>query len=467
MKWPQFLSGVIIGLIILSSCKKQDFINSRDARVSFSADTLKFDTVFTSVGSVTQSIKVFNLNDQKIRFSEISLMGGSSSFFHLNINGANVNTLRDIELAANDSLYVFVNITVDPNAASLPFIISDSIKIAYNGVERFVQLQAYGQNAHFLRGVELSADTEWTNDLPYVILGGLKISSAVTLTIQEGCRVHCHADAPIIVNGSLKCNGTKANPVRFISDRLDDPYRYFPASWPGIILTGSSVDNRFRFTEIRNAYQGIVMNGPSTNVNPKLVLHQCIIDNVYDAGIISMNSSIAMDNTLVSNCGKNLQFLGGGNYQLTNCTIAAFSNNYIYHSNPVLTLSNLYEDLSGTINEPLTASITNCIFWGSENDLEDEVVVSKNGSPAYDVNFSHCIYKGLHEPANSNLSNNIQNEYPAFDSIDVIHEYYDFHITLDPLAPGVNQGTNTSFPTDLDDLPRTVEITDIGAYEKQ
>lgn len=459
--------GLIAGLLIVSSCKKQDFINSPNARVSFSADTLKFDTVFTSVGSVTQSIKIFNQNDQKIRFSEISLMGGNPSFFHLNINGSNTNSLQNIELAANDSLYVFVNITIDPNSANLPFIISDSIKIAYNGVQRFVQLQAYGQNAHFLRSVDIDADTEWTNDLPYVILEGLKISSGVSLTIQEGCSIHCHADAPVIVNGSLVCNGTKANPVIFKSDRLDDPYRYFPASWPGIIITTSSVDNQFRFTEIRNAYQGIVMDGPSANTNPKLTMHQCTIDNVYDAGIISLNSSIAADNSLITNCGKNLQLLGGGDYNFSNCTIAAFSNNYIYHGSPVLILSNLYEDISGTINEPLTANFTNCIFWGSESNVEDEVVVSKNGSPSFEVGFNNCIYKGVHEPLNSNLSNNIWNEYPAFDSIDVTHEYYDFRTSIDPLAPGVNQGTSTSFPTDLDDLPRTVDLTDIGAYEKQ
>lgn len=459
--------GVFIGLIIFSSCKKQDFINSPNARVSFSADTLKFDTVFTTVGSVTQSFKVFNQNDQKIRFSEIRLMGGNASFFHLNINGSNTNTLQNIDLAAEDSLYLFVNITIDPNAANLPFIISDSIKIAYNGVERFVQLQAYGQNAHFLRGAEINTDTEWTNDLPYVILEGLKISTGVSLVLQEGCRIHCHADAPVIVNGSLVCNGTKANQVVFNSDRLDDPYKYFPASWPGIIFTIGSVDNQFRFTEIRNAYQGIVMDGPSTNTNPKLTLHQCTIDNAYDAGILSLNSSVSIDNSLITNCGKNLQLLGGGTYQFSNCTIAAFSNNYIYHDAPVLVVSNLYEDVSGTINEPLTAGFTNCIFWGSDSNFEDEVVVSKNGSPAFDVSFNNCIYKGVHEPANSNLSDNIWNEYPAFDSIDVNHEYYDFRTSVDPLAPGVNQGAATSFPKDLDDLPRTVDLTDIGAFEKQ
>lgn len=435
--------------------------------VSFSEDTLRFDTVFTTSGSVTQSFKVFNQNDQKIRFSEIKLMGGVSSPYRININGANTLSLENVELAANDSLYIFVKVTIDPNTSTLPFIVSDSIRIAYNGTERFVQLESFGQNAHFLRNNTITTNTVWTNDLPYVIIGGLVVDTSVQLNIEAGCRIHCHADAPVIVHGSLNCNGTKTNPVIFQSDRLDDPYRNFPASWPGIIFSSVSVDNNMRFTEIRNAYQGIILDGPALNSNPKLMLHQSIINNIYDAGIIALNSSLRVDNALISNCGKNIQLAGGGDYQFVNCTVASFSNNYIIHAAPVLAIADQIETSAGIVNNPLNATFTNCIFWGSDSDFDDETVISKTGSLPFNVSFSNCIYKGVHEPANSTLENNIWNQYPGFDSIDVSHDYYDFRITTDPSAPGINTGVNTSFPKDLDDLPREVGITDIGAYEKQ
>lgn len=466
-KWQFFFTGLIAGLLFFSACKKNGFIDSPNAQVSFSTDTLKFDTVFTSTGSVTQSFKIFNNNNQKIRFSEIRLMGGAASAYKININGSNSIMEQHIELAANDSMYIFVNLTINPSTANLPFIVSDSIKIAYNGNERFVQLEAYGQNAHYLSNTTINTNTTWTNELPYVILGALTVDTSVTLSLTAGCKIFNHANAPVIVHGTLLCNGTKAEPVVFRSDRLDDPYRDFPAGWPGLIFSSVSTNNVFRFTEIRNAYQGIVLDGPAANSNPKLTLHQCIIDNIYDAGILSFQSSIAADNTLISNCGKNILLAGGGNYQFTNCTIASFANLYIPHNNPVLTLSNSYESNSGTVSGPVNASFVNSIFWGSDSNFDDEVVISKSADLPFEVTFSHCIYKGVNSPANSTLENNISNQYPGFDSIDVSHNYYDFRTSVNPIAPGVNMGTGTSFPKDLNDLPRTVDITDIGAYEKQ
>ena len=54
---------------------------------ALSADTLKYDTVFTSVGSVTQSFKIINENNQKLRLSSVKLMGGAASAFKMNVDG--------------------------------------------------------------------------------------------------------------------------------------------------------------------------------------------------------------------------------------------------------------------------------------------------------------------------------------------------------------------------------------------
>ena len=71
--------------------------------------------------------------------------------------------------------------------------------------------------------------------MPYVILGSLLVNRQ-TLTINKGCRIYVHADAPLVVDGTLKVNGLKdtADRVYFQGDRLDDPYKDFPASWPGV-----------------------------------------------------------------------------------------------------------------------------------------------------------------------------------------------------------------------------------------
>ncbi|MGZ8549890.1 MAG: hypothetical protein ACXWV2_04475, partial [Chitinophagaceae bacterium] len=292
--------------VVLLACKKDSFINSADASISISADTLHYDTVFTSAGSVTQSFKIINDNNQKLRLSSVKLMGGAGSKYKMNVDGVATAEANGIEIDANDSVYVFVQVNVDPNSDGLPFIIRDSIQVSYNGNNELVQLEAWGQNAHFLRNKEVITNETWTNDLPYVIQGYLYVDVNQTLTIEKGCRIYVHADAPIIVDGTLKVNGEKdtISRVYFRGDRLDDPYKDFPAAWPGIYFRTNSKDNVLNYAVINNSFQAIAVQDPSPNANPKLTLNECVIDNSYDAGIIALNSSIRATNCLISNCGR-------------------------------------------------------------------------------------------------------------------------------------------------------------------
>jgi hypothetical protein len=449
--------------VLLCACKKDSFITSSNALLTTSVykDTIKYDTVFTSVGSITQSFKIFNRNNQKLILSTVKLMGGNSSSFKININGAPLNEVDNIEIAANDSIYVFVTVTINPNNKNTPFIQSDSILISYNGNNKYVYLQAYGQNAHFFINKVITADTTWTNDLPYVILGRLTINPAITLTIQQGSRIYLHANAPFIVNGTLKVNGTKQDSVVFTGDRLDQGYSDLPASWPGIYFYNSSINNVLTFANIQNANQGIEVDSLSTNANPKLILHQCIINNAFSYGLVCNNASVNMDNSLISNCGSNIVINSGGNYNFYNCTVAGYSNQFVIHKTPVLQVSNA--DSSVTAMNNLSANFYNCIFWGS--GVNDEVVVNKYGANSFMVLLSHCIYKAADQPLNTDTLAVIQTD-PLFNNIDQINNLFDFHIT-DPSAPGINRGINTLFPVDLDSYTRVVDSFDIGCYEKQ
>ena len=314
-------------LLLVYSCRKESYISSPDAQVTTSADTLKFDTLFVTAGSTYRTLKIINANNQKLKITSLQLAGGNASAFKMNVDGVIGTQFNNLDIAANDSIYVFVQVNVNPGAGNLPFIIRDSIQFSYNGRDRKVQLEAWGQNAHFLRDAVISTNTTWLNDRPYVILGSLRINSNQTLTIDKGCRIYVHADAPILVNGTLQVNGLKdtADRVYFQSDRIDDPYRDYPAGWPGIFFLTNSKDNVLNYAVIRNAYQGIGLADPSPNANPKLILNETVIDNVYDAGIIALNSSLRARNCLISNCGKNLQLAQGGDYQFTHCTVVTLS----------------------------------------------------------------------------------------------------------------------------------------------
>lgn len=451
--------------LFFSSCKKDSFITSPDARLNITMDTVKFDTVFTTTGSITKQFKIINLNEQKLRLDKVKLMGGASSAYKININGSNAAEADNIEIAANDSIYIFVQVTINPNAANLPFVVSDSILINYNSNTRYVQLQAFGQNANFLRNTLITGNVTWSSTLPYVILGGVQVDAAASLTIPKGCRIYAHADAPILIDGTLTVNGTKTAPVIFAGDRQDYNYKDLPASWPGIYFRNTSKDNVLQFAQIKNAYQAVVAIGTSLNANPKVILHQCIIDNAYDAGILAVGSSLQADNSLISNCGSNLSLTYGGNYNLTHCTVAAYSNLYIVHKNPVLNINNFALQNGNIVTADLNAVFRNCIFWGDEGFVTNETVCSKQGSNSFTVLFDKNIYRGA-DPANSTLTNNIRNSNPLFDSIDVSRKYYDFHIG-NAAAPGLNKGTATGFLKDLDDKNRNAGIPDLGCYEKQ
>lgn len=453
--------------LFFSSCKKDSFITDPFARLNITADTLKYDTVFTTTGSITKSFKIINENNQKLRLGKVKLMGGPGSAFKMNVDGIATTETNDLDIAANDSIYVFVSVTINPNVSNLPFIVSDSILINYNGNNRFVQLQAYGQNANFLRNKVITGNVVWTNNLPYVILGSIRIDTTASLTIQPGCRIYSHADAPFIVDGTLIVNGTKTQNVVFAGDRLDDIYKDLPASWPGIYFRGYSKNNVLTYAVVKNAYQAIVTEKPSINANPKLILHQCIVDNAYDAGVLCVNSSLQADNSLISNCGNNIVLSYGGAYNFTHCTVASYSNEYLNHKNPVLNVNNFAFQGGVAVTADLNAVFRNSIFWGNEGIVNDEVVVNKQGANPFNVLFEKNIYRVLNDPGNSTLTGNLKNQNPSFDSIDVNKRFFDFRITKNSSAPGINTGVLTAFLKDLDNNNRNVGLPDRGCYEKQ
>jgi hypothetical protein len=462
MKW--WLLILFFPLFLLS-CKKDSFITSPDARVTFTSEKLEFDTLFVSSGSTYRSFKIKNENDQKLMISGIRILG-NNSFFRLNVDGIIGPQVNNIEIEANDSVYVFVQVNIDPNANNLPFVIRDSIGISYNGINRLVHLEAWGQNAHFLRDKIITVNETWNNDLPYVILGPLVIDTGRTLIINKGCRIYLHADAPIVVDGTLLVNGLMdtVDRVYFRGDRLDEPYRDFPASWPGIFFRGSSKDNIFNYAVIKNTFQAIGTQDLPLSANPKIILNECIIDNAYSAGIIAVNSSIRAQNCLISNCGKNIYLVKGGDYQFTHCTAVSYGNGFIQHRDPVLLVSNFINENNIPASANLNAVFRNCIFWGDNGILVDEeVVVLKNGNTVFNVLFDHDLWKVQTTPTNSTITQVIQNQDPIFDSVNTNKNYYNFRLKMG--SPAINTGINTGILIDLDGKPRPVGLPDLGCYE--
>src|SRR6056297_907093 len=157
LKQLLFLAGV---LVLFSQCRKDTFTDDPNAALTFSTDTVLFDTIFNTVGSTTSRLTVYNPNNRAVRVSSIALEGGGASQYRMNVNGLPGYNFTDIEIDGGDSIFVFVEVTVDPTDSLHPFV-EDKIAFMTNGNQQKVNLLAWGWDALFY-----TANIFPTNGLP-------------------------------------------------------------------------------------------------------------------------------------------------------------------------------------------------------------------------------------------------------------------------------------------------------------
>ncbi|GJM34009.1 MAG: hypothetical protein DHS20C18_30100 [Saprospiraceae bacterium] len=479
----------------LASCDKQEsFTTDSNAKLEFSLDTLHFDTVFTELGSATRTIKVYNRNDKPLRISKVRIEGNDGAFFRMNVDGRSGNMVEDIEVWAKDSIYVFVEVTINPDQPESisPFVIEDKVIFETNGNTQEVRLEAWGQNANYLPGrfnkgvpvVYTCNDEEWVWDdaKPYVIYGEVLIDSCL-LRITEGTHVYVHGGVAqndlfgifndgilyFLQNGRLKVEGTLENPVIFEGDRLEEPFQDVAGQWYGIILNKGSKGNDIEHAIIKNAAFGIYVDSTA-----ELNIRNSQFYNTTGGGIIGFHGTIDASNCLIyNNNSTSLQLILGGNYNFTQCTFASYGvdasavslgNSFCYKGSPV----------SCEIGEvlPLKARFQNCIFFGSRRDEIDFGDATGRQDPSFfDVQFDHCLVKvdelltremGLYADFFESYCNNCVNGSRT-DELFIDPDEDDYH--LDTMSIAIDIGLPLpAFPTDLEGKTRD-ENPDVGCFE--
>ena len=454
-----------MGLIMLSSCRKRTQIQDGPITLEFSTDTLHFDTVFSSVGSVTRYFRVINPYSKSVEIGSINLMGGPSSQFRINVNGDPVTEATDVFIPPKDSIWIFVEVTVDPTAASTPYVIEDSITFTTNGEMQQVNLVAWGQVANFYYSKSIDSDTTWIDDLPHVIYGALQVDSGATLTITEGCRVFVHGGSGIIVDGTLKIKGTKDSMVTFQDDRLESEISDKPGMWDGIYFLRSSTANEVEYCLIKNCNNGLAVGfskapysggPPDITGIPDLDIKNTIIYNAISSGIVGLASVITVENTLVFNTGGYcFQAVFGGGYAIDHCTFVNYGSLFLDHKTPVIGLANNFVDPNNMVfaNNLDTVLITNSILYGNiAND--EEVLLSDVGSG---VKFGVNFLTNLVRTKRSLGASNLLNMNPEF----VATNDSDFRLTS--TSPAINAAMPGAI-IDLAGNPRDA-MPDIGAFE--
>jgi len=451
------------------SCRPENIYTENDAHLEFSLDTVMFDTVFTTIGSATKRFKVYNPYDEAIIISSIDVAKGNGSNFKINVNGTPGNSAKDVELAGNDSLFVFVEVNIDPGRDEM--LESDSVVFKTNGNMQDIKLAAYGQDVHLIND-SVVRTTTWQNDKPYLIYNSMAVDSGEVLTIEQGTQLHFHRGSQMYVVGTLNVNGTVEEPVVFQGDRLEYMYDDVPGQWKGIWITKQSKDNVINHAEIKNAVIGIQVDSVGSNY-PMLSIHNSVIQHHSFAGIYTQLSAVFATNCVIADCGYYAVALTrGGQYWFYHCTIANYWRNTVRQT-PSLLLSNYLEhDESVLLYGLSNAEFKNCILYGN---VDTEMYPDNKYDVEYEsfnYIFENCMLKidpelEIDTEDTKYYKNIILNQSPSF----VDTENYKFE--LDTLSPAKDSG-NPQLLIDFSNLlnfdilgnPRSITEPDLGAYER-
>lgn len=449
-----------IFLLQNSSCKKQDTIDN--ANLTFSRSIVSFDTVFTTIGSVTEKFTVVNPHNFDIT-TDIYLAGSSYSSFNINVDGLSGNSFKNVVIPAKDSIFIFVKVTINPNNTTLPFIVEDSIMFHTGTRKQQVNLVAYGQNANFIVATDASGlkviageheTVTWTKEKPYVIYGWAAVDSLGKLIIEPGTEIYLHSESGLWIyrHGNIEINGTLEEPVTFQSDRRDSHVVNNGKLWDRIWINESNHDNIINYAVVKDSYIGIQVSALEEFLPGKTVIKNTVIKNNAKWGFLGWVANVDMINCEISNSHEKAVECAIGNYALKHVTIA--NNSSGSRNATSLWISNGYANGNITTIGNTNFTAQNCIITGNMNN--------ELGSKVYDgANFTHqfnnCIIKSE--------ENNLQNFDQCLFNKEIKFENWlksDFRLKEE--SPAINAGRDIGVDEDLLGNSRDAQ-PDVGAYE--
>ena len=375
-------------------------------RLEFSADTLSFDTVFSATGSATRQFMVYNKHKEALLIQSVRLLKAADTGFRLNVDGRSGKSFSDIRIQGEDSLYVFVEVTVEPAGKDQPFLLEDRLEFTVNGQTQTLLLQAYGQDVYLCKGgYVVDRDTVWPADRPYLIYDSVVVNGGVTLGLGEGAVLYMHNKAKWIIEGRLRAVGTPERPIVFRGDRRDNiledvPYDRLANQWDGLYFGAESFGNEMNHVVVRNGNAGLRFL-ESVAGEPKLTIANSQITNMEQSVLEAVNCRIEAVNTEFSNATQHVVSLAGGDYHFIHCTLV---NYYIIKPGrmglPVLGLKNYTADGQREKKPaPLKVVFDNCLIDGSfsegDKPLAGELAVDQSGEGEMNFRFNHCALKTM------------------------------------------------------------------------
>ena len=466
---------------------KDDFENystNPQNHLSFSVDTLSFDTVLTTVNSPVLAFRVYNKNSKPLFISSVQLAEGANSVFKINVDGRTGSVFENVEILAKDSLLVLVNVKPKENGQYTPTIFTDYVIFETNGVQQKVVLEAYGQDVCTLRGAIFSEDSVLDNQKPYLIYDSIVIERGVTVEIKEGSVFYMYNNAQLIVRGTIKIKGSLEKPVIFRGSRTDYmitiPYDLIPGQWGGIYFDPESYDNEMENVRIRNGKYGMYLDVSDDPSRSKLYMKNVVLTNVHGTLLQAVNCNITAENCEFSNSRNVLLDLTGGSSRFTHCTIVNYypfnkEKGWLESKNEIIILADSVFNVDTGTNEyypVISAEFYNSIIWGAKSTSTSAVRVSNSKIP--------CLFKNCLIP-NDKLDESqiVDCVFRAVDSLlfqqnpnklvkdDSWYPAFDFRLRKDsPVKDIANFEIASQLPYDLNGFYRFTDgLPDLGAYE--
>ncbi|MGL5787923.1 MAG: right-handed parallel beta-helix repeat-containing protein [Bacteroidales bacterium] len=442
---------------LMSCMSDPDFSSNPNKLLTFSADTLRFDTLFADVPSATRWLKVYNRNKEPLLINDIRLSSETKEF-RINVDGESGSVFQNIEILGKDSIFIAVETTLKPAASNDPVIAQDAILFSFNGITQKIELEALSWDAIKWDGMVVNKHLTLTSEKPYLIYDSLYVAPDALLDIKAGTRIFFHKKARLIVDGSIHATGQQGMPVVFRGDRLDDmlsglPYDKVSGQWEGISFSEKSYDNKFDYCDIHSSVNAIRIEGKSmTSLQPQLIIKNSLIHNSLKTGLWAKNTSLSVSGSQITNSGENLLDLNGGVYNFVNCTIAnlySFGAVYGYAVNV------------SSEEKELSLIMRNSIVWGKNRN---EIYIPSSATNNITYKFENSLLKGKEEQT-ENYQNIIWNIDPRFKAKGTDH-YFDFRLDSASVARGLGKQPISPAPDiDFYGVNRNVENPDAGAFQ--
>lgn len=457
----------IIGILFsMTGCIEDGISTSPAHQPRMEIDTLALGTVFTGEATPTACFKVYNPYDKIINIDRIALRStDSDAAWRLNVDGISSEEFRNVEIRPNDSIFVFVDVTLPDLRGVEPREYVDFIDFTTLGVTESVTLSVSGLDAERLDKVVITEDTEFTSRRPYIIYDSLVVAPGVTLTLGPGTRLHFHSDASLDVNGTLLSLGTPELPVEMIGDRMGKvvgrvDYEIMSGQWGGVYFAPTSTGNKMEYTSIRNSTWGAALDSvPYTDTTPSLRMLNCQLRNSKGYIVESHHSSIEAVGCELADASAGILYLRGGRALISNSTIA---NYYLFTAvGPAVQFAHAWSDEDGDSDAGrelplLGAEFHNTIIYGNGSDLSRGDLTGSN------IYLRNCMLKS--EGTNDdNFIDCIWGEDPLYFTN---RPAYHFDYRLKAESPAIGAANPELIPAELTidryGLPRTDNT--LGAY---